>query len=60
MAEKNKLRKYIVYYYAEVNDECDDCEMEIKARTIFDALHRFNNLVKIYKRIFAVIEKPNV
>ena len=31
MAEKNKLRKYVISYYTEVNDECVDREIEVEA-----------------------------
>jgi len=53
------MRKYIVYYYAEKNDECVDCEKEIEAKSIDTVLIEFNSKVKVYKRVFAIIEKSN-
>ena len=60
MAEKNKLRKYIISYYTEVNDECVDREIEVEAVNEFDALLRFKSLVKVFKKVHEINEKPNV
>ena len=51
------MRKYIVYYYAEKNDECMDCEMEIEAPNIVSCFFAFEDKVKVYSRIFRVEEK---
>jgi hypothetical protein len=58
MAKSNHgIRKYIVYYYAEKNDECVDCEMVIEAKSIFGALYQFKQRVRIFKRVFCIEEK---
>lgn len=58
MAKSNhRKRKYIVYYYAEKNDECVDCEMEIEAISIYGAMYQFKQKVRVFRRIFCVEEK---
>ena len=59
MAEKNKLRKYIISYYTEVNDECVDREIEVEAINEFDALLCFKSLVKVFKKVHEINEIPN-
>lgn len=59
MAEKNKLRKYIISYYTEVNDECVDQEIEVEAISEFDTLLRFKSLVKVFKKVHEINEIPN-
>lgn len=51
------MRKYIVYYYKEINDECVDCEKEIQANNIEMVLHLFNKEIRVYKRIWKIEEK---
>ena len=59
MAEKNKLRKYIISYHTEVNDECVDREIEVEAINEFDALLRFKSLEKVFKKVHEINEIPN-
>ena len=51
------MRKYIVYYYKEIKDECVDCEKEIQANNIEMVLHLFNKEIRVYKRIWKIEEK---
>jgi len=44
------MRRYRVYYWKEINDECVDCEKEIEAPNISIALLRIDFVCKrIYK-----------
>lgn len=54
------MRKYLVSYYTEQNDVCNDCEKIINAEGIEEALRMFKFEVKLYKRITAVYEMPNM
>jgi hypothetical protein len=53
------MRKYIVYYYTEKNDECVDCEMEVESPTLKCALLHFEITVKVYRRVYKIEEKTN-
>jgi len=53
------MRKYIVYYYTEKNDECVDCEIEFEASRFIEAYMMFQIKVKVYKRIYKIEEKVN-
>lgn len=52
------MRKYLVYYYAEKNDECHDLEKIIEADSIEEAIKFFKSRVRIMKRITTVTELP--
>lgn len=47
------MRRYLIQYYAERNDECVDLETIVEADTIAEALLIFD---KHYKRITAINE----
>jgi hypothetical protein len=47
------MRKYEIYYYAEINDECVDCIDTVEAFNILQAIIEFG---KFYKRIYKVVE----
>jgi hypothetical protein len=53
------MRKYIVYYYTEKNDECVDLEIEIEANNIEIALCEFRSTIKVYKRVYQIKELTN-
>lgn len=50
------MRKYLITYYIEKNDDCVDVEKVIEANTITEALEKFKELRKIYKRIIQIKE----
>ena len=47
------MRRYLIEYYAERNDECVDIEVIIEANTITEALQKFD---KQHKRITSIRE----
>ena len=47
------MRRYLIEYYAERNDECVDLETIVEADTIAEALLIFD---KQYKRITSITE----
>lgn len=51
------MRKYIIHYLTEVNDECVDREIEVEASGIEFAIISFRDKVRVYKRITAIIEE---
>ena len=53
------MRKYIVYYYAEINDECVEREIEVESKNIEIGLAEFRSIVKVYKRVYKIEEKTN-
>jgi hypothetical protein len=53
------MRKYLISYLKEKNDECHDLEVIIDANTIQEALNKFNTKFFIYKRITTITELPN-
>jgi len=50
------MRKYIIHYYVEINDECVDRELILEAVDFDDSVIRFKVKVRVYKRIFKVEE----
>jgi len=50
------MRKYLISYLAEQNDECVDCETTIEARTILGAIFIFKTNIKVYKRVTKIEE----
>jgi hypothetical protein len=50
------MRKYLVAYYAEKNDECHDLEKIIEADNIEEAIKFFKSRVRVRKRITAISE----
>lgn len=50
------MRKYIVYYWAERNDEATDLEKVVHADNIEQAIEKFKSEVSSYKRITTVTE----
>ena len=52
----NIMRKYIISYLKEINDECVDLEEVIEANDIFFALGSFCSKHSVYKRITSIVE----
>lgn len=52
------MRQYIVFYYAERNDECVDLEKEIEADSLEEALIIFKDTTLLYKRVTGINEIP--
>jgi hypothetical protein len=50
------MRRYLIEYYAERNDECVDLEHIIEANDIVSAINEFHDKVRRVKRITAIIE----
>lgn len=50
------MRRYLIAYYAEKNDECHDQEIIIKADDIEEAIKFFKSRVRVRKRITAISE----
>jgi hypothetical protein len=50
------MRKYLIYYWAEKNDDAVDCEKIIEASNIQEALNKFLNMTIVYKRITQIKE----
>jgi hypothetical protein len=53
------MRRYLICYLKEKNDECHDLETIIDANTIQEALNKFNTKFFIYKRITTIKELIN-
>jgi hypothetical protein len=52
------MRKYLIFYYAEKNDECHDLEEIVKADDIEEAIKFFKMRIRVRKRITTVTEIP--
>ena len=52
------MRKYLIFYYTEKNDECFDYEKIIEADNIEEAIKFFKSRVRIMKRITTITELP--
>jgi hypothetical protein len=50
------MRKYLISYLSEQNDECVDCETTIEAGTVQGALQFFEYKIKVYKRVTKIEE----
>lgn len=50
------MRKYLLTYWTEYNDEMTDFEIEIEADSIQDALDKFKAMRKTHKRITKIEE----
>lgn len=50
------MRKYLLTYWTEYNDEMTDFEIEIEADSIQEALDKFKAMRKTYKRITKIEE----
>ncbi len=53
------MRNYRIEYYAEVNDESVEREIEIVAENPWEALDIFALKVRLFKRVFKLEEIPN-
>lgn len=51
------MRTYKIDYYVESNDECQERQIEIKARNMLLAFAEFRSEVRVFKRIFKIEEK---
>ena len=54
----NDMRRYLIFYYAERNDECTDLEHIVEANDMVEAINVFNNEIKLIKRITTITELP--
>ena len=52
------MRKYLIFYYIERNDECYDLEHIVEANDMMDAIEKFNKEIKVLKRITTITELP--
>jgi len=52
------MKRYLIFYYAERNNECTDLERIVEANDILAAVNVFNNEVKAVKRITTITELP--
>jgi hypothetical protein len=52
------MRRYLIFYYAERNDECFDLEHIVEAENILSAINVFNNEKELFKRITTITELP--
>jgi hypothetical protein len=52
------MRKYLIFYYAERNDECVDLEHIVEANNMISAINVFNNEIRLVKRITTITELP--
>ena len=50
------MRRYLIFYYIEQNDECHDMEKIIEADNIEEAIKFFKSRIKINKRITTITE----
>jgi hypothetical protein len=53
-----QMRKYLIFYYVERNDECYDFEHIVEANDMVDAINVFNKEISLYKRITTITELP--
>lgn len=52
------MRRYLIFYWAEQNDEATDLEIIIEASNIKEAINKFEKQVKLFKRISTITELP--
>lgn len=52
------MKRYLVFYYVEQNDDCVDLERIVEANDILAAINVFNDETKSYKRITTITELP--
>ena len=52
------MRRYLIFYYAERNDECTDLEHIVEAYDISAAIKAFEYQIKSFKRITTITELP--
>jgi len=52
------MRKYLIFYYAEIRDECTDLEAIVEAHNIREAIDEFEKQTMVFKRIFTITELP--
>ncbi len=52
------MRKYLIFNYAERNDECMDLEHIVEANDMVSAINVFNNEIKLVKRVTTITELP--
>jgi len=50
------MKKFRVYYWKEINDECVDCEKDIEALDKEDALRIFKLQTRVYKHDIKIEE----
>ena len=50
------MRRYRIEYYAERNDECVDLEHIVEANDMVEAINKFNEVIRLVKRIITITE----
>jgi hypothetical protein len=50
------MRRFLIYYWTEKNDEATDLEIIVKADDMEKALKEFKKEVKVYKSITTITE----
>lgn len=50
------MRKYKIYYYKEIDDECIDFERLIEGENIDIALENFKEEIRVFKRVYKIEE----
>jgi hypothetical protein len=50
------MKKYLIYYWREINDEPTDLEVIIEAINMEDAFKKFKQQIKVYKHITTITE----
>lgn len=52
------MRRYLIFYWVERNDEATDLEIIVEADNIKDAIKEFEKQVRLFKRISTITELP--
>ena len=52
------MRRYLIWYWVEQNDESTDLEIIIEANNIKEAIDKFEKQVRLFKRISTITELP--
>ena len=53
------MRSYIISYYVEHNDECQERQIKLEATNLYVALSKFKEKNIVCKRIYKIEEKVN-
>lgn len=52
------MRRYLIFYWVEQNDQPTDLEIIVKADNIKDAIKQFEKEIMLFKRISTITELP--
>ena len=50
------MKRYLIYYWTERNDESTDLEIIVKANNMEEAIKEFKKEVRVYKSITTITE----